>query len=86
MSSFLSFCCFFVAVFEMIELFVTFYGCYSKNPQSFPTEGFSKTNTPYLCLFLRVCSGYGSLVCVVPDGSADPSDFMFMWQYEQVCV
>jgi len=32
--------------------------------QSFPTEGFSKTNTPYLCLFLRVCSGYGSLVCV----------------------
>lgn len=57
-----------------------------QNPQSFPTEGFSKTNTPYLCLFLRVCSGYGSFVCVVPDWSADQSDFTYVAVRAGMCA
>lgn len=55
---------FFVAVFEMMKLFVTFTGA-TAGPSVFSYWGGSKTNTPYLCLFLCVCSGYGSLVCVV---------------------
>lgn len=57
----------------LLILFVCFsidscdiYRCYSRSPRSFPTGGILKTNTPYLCLFLHVCSGYGILVYLVP--------------------
>ena len=48
-----------VAVFLNSDfLTVTFYGCYSRNLRLFLLRGL---NTPFLCLFLRVCSGKGGL-------------------------
>lgn len=48
--SFVSFICLFVGVFETIGFFVTFTGA-TAGAAVFSHRGFSKTNSPYLCLF-----------------------------------